>query len=888
MIGQGQRDQGGLRAPTRPAGHSGAEGLRTLLRQPQEDQDQDQQQQQTLQLPKKNKLARAVPGTAIKTSAAQAANLMKITIATALATAMAVAVAVAMALATAISPAAANPLGPTVVSGQASFSQQGNVFSITNTPRAIIDWNSFSIGAGERTRFIQQGSGSAVLNRITGQDPSVILGTLTSNGRVLLLNPNGIVFGAGAQINVAGLVASTLALTNADFLAGRMNFSAGPLAGSVLNSGSIVTPSGGQVVLIAPEVSNNGIIRTPQGEVLLAAGRSVQLADTANPDMQVVVSAPADQAVNLGQLMAQGGRIGIQGALVRQAGQLNADSAVLGERGKIVLRASRTLLLEAGSTTTARAEGTGGEVQALGQQVGLRGDALIDVSGVRGGGKVLIGGDIQGSNPAIMNADQVVLGPAARVLADAGARGNGGSIVVWADRSARVYGSLSARGGALAGDGGFIETSGHYLDVAGIRVDASAPHGVRGKWLLDPYDITVGENNDEFPLSNVESFNVDVDAPPVLNASQISASLAEVILQARNDIYFNSPIDIQAPGVSLTAQAGNNIEVRAPINTNGGALTLSANDNGGGTRSGTGTVIIAADIALTTQGGQLTLAGINVLPSLPTCLANPAATGCASVLPTLAACQAAPSTPGCSAVLPTAGACATNPATPGCEPVLPALSACLVRPELAGCAAVLPGVADCVANPGRAGCVVVLPSLSACTGMPTIQGCSAVLPSLATCVGNPATPGCNAVLPSLATCALGPSTPGCAVVLPSLAACVSNPAAPGCNTVLPSLAACKVTPGANGCSVVLPSLSICAAAPGIDGCTAVLPTLAQCLDSALPAAPWYCPQSRPAPAHRQCRAARSCCPRWRPVRPIPPCPAAPPGSPPARPKRMHR
>jgi filamentous hemagglutinin family protein len=128
-------------------------------------------------------------------------------------------------------PAAqAAPTLPQVVNGQASFNQQGNVFSITNTPGTIINWQSFNIGAGEITRFIQQSSDSAVLNRIVGQDPTKILGALQSNGKVFLINPNGILFGQGSRVDVNGLVASTLNLSDADFLAGKKNFQAGVTA----------------------------------------------------------------------------------------------------------------------------------------------------------------------------------------------------------------------------------------------------------------------------------------------------------------------------------------------------------------------------------------------------------------------------------------------------------------------------------------------------------------------------------------------------------------------------------------------------------------------------------------------------------------------------------
>ncbi|MDP3244440.1 MAG: filamentous hemagglutinin N-terminal domain-containing protein, partial [bacterium] len=99
--------------------------------------------------------------------------------------------------------ARANGTDPTVVEGQASFSTQGSTLSITNSPGAIINWQGFSIGVSEITRFIQQNAASSVLNRVIGPDPSVILGTLTSNGRIFLINPSGILVGQGARIDVA-------------------------------------------------------------------------------------------------------------------------------------------------------------------------------------------------------------------------------------------------------------------------------------------------------------------------------------------------------------------------------------------------------------------------------------------------------------------------------------------------------------------------------------------------------------------------------------------------------------------------------------------------------------------------------------------------------------
>jgi filamentous hemagglutinin family protein len=568
--------------------------------------------------------------------------------------------ALAVALATAgIGTASANPHGHHVVSGDVTFSRQGNVFTITNSPNAIIDWRSFSIRPGETTQFIQQSSSSTVLNRITGQNPSQIFGTLASNGHVFLINPNGVIFGAGSQVNVAGLVASSLAITNEDFLAGKNRFTAGSIAGNVTNNGNITTSSGGQVFLIAPNVANNGVINSPGGEVLLAAGHSVELADSTNPSLHVVVSAPTDQAINLGQVVTQGGQIGIYGALVNQRGTLNANSAVVGENGKIVLRASGTTLLEAGSVTTATGIDTGGEIQALGQQVGLMGNAGIDASGQNGGGTVLIGGDYQGKNPAVMNAQQTYIGKDASIKADAIVRGDGGKVIVWGEQTTQAYGSISVRGGTQSGNGGFVETSAHYLDVAGIRVNATAAHGRLGKWLLDPMNIIVSSGDDPSDLANSATFAANAGSTSFINPAQFINIGANVTLQATHDITFDSAITFNNASVGLTAQAGNNINVGASITTTGGSLVLSANDNGGGTASGTGRVILSGGAVLTAaNGGTITVRDstppVNAVPTLQSCITNPSQPSCIATPPPQTAdiCAIAPNSALCQILAP--------------------------------------------------------------------------------------------------------------------------------------------------------------------------------------------------------------------------------------------
>jgi filamentous hemagglutinin family protein len=510
--------------------------------------------------------------------------------------------------------AVANPLGPQVVNGQVNFNNQGNVLSVTNTPGAIINWQSFSINPGELTRFIQQNPNSAVLNRIIGQDPSKILGALQSNGRVFLINPNGILFGQGAQVDVNGLVASTLNISNEDFLSGKMNFKAGDKAGNLKNQGAITTPGGGQVYLVAPNVENSGIITSPQGEVLLAAGHSVQLVDSMNPDLHVVVSAPENEALNLGQVIAQGGKTGIYGALVKQRGIVSANSAVVGENGKVVLKASRDTLLEAGSRTTATGAGKGGEIHVLGERVGLAGDASIDASGALGGGTVLVGGDFQGKNADIRNAKQAFVGQEVEIKADATQNGDGGKVIVWSDDATRFYGAISAHGGKQSGNGGFVETSGKFLDMQG-RVDTRAEHGVTGRFLLDPTNIFIAIDQANATAAGMVGTDVSVDSSGPANflaSGAVQDSLLTV--SALQGALLSSDVTVStanAPGTGAGI-----ISVVDPVSwTTPQALSLSA--AGGITIKST---ISASDsgaqLALRTASGNITQNAAITVPSL--------------------------------------------------------------------------------------------------------------------------------------------------------------------------------------------------------------------------------------------------------------------------------
>ena len=238
-------------------------------------------------------------------------------------------VAASVALIFSSAPLWANPTGPQVVNGAVSFQQPAaGVLNVTNTPGSIINWQGFSIGSSEITRFVQQSASSAVLNRVTGGNVSQIYGQLLSNGRVFLVNPGGIVVGSGTIVDTAGFVGSTLNMLDSDFLAGKLRFQGDSSSGPIINQGWIRTGYGGQVVLVAPSIENSGLIHTPGGELILAAGQKVTVSSLDHDGVQFEVQAPSNSVLNVGKLIADGGAVGVFAGTLKHSGEIRANSLV--------------------------------------------------------------------------------------------------------------------------------------------------------------------------------------------------------------------------------------------------------------------------------------------------------------------------------------------------------------------------------------------------------------------------------------------------------------------------------------------------------------------------------------------------------------------------------
>lgn len=381
------------------------------------------------------------------------------------------------------------PMDPSVVHGSAIIDTVGAHMTVTNSPNAILNWQSFSIGPNESVHFQQQDAASQVLNRVIGNDPSQIFGSLSSNGGVWLINPHGVLFGQGARIDVAGLVASTLDIANIDFLASRYHFNATGSMGEVRNQGEIRTSLGGRVWLTGDRVSNEGLVQAPGGQIVLAAGKSIELVDSGAPNVVVRVKASENETVNLGSLVASSGNVDLYGSIVNQEGIVRANSIGTDVAGRVVLKADQVTLaansqtqadkgslqVEASTTLNNQGEISGnsitfaaneilqqGQVTAQGGNVTLIAnsstylDGLVDVSNQQGtGGSIQITTDkLEGMAGGALRADGQ----------------QGGQIRVEGQGLVAFSSTLAATGSM---QGGQIEVTGDTVYLLNADIDVS-------------------------------------------------------------------------------------------------------------------------------------------------------------------------------------------------------------------------------------------------------------------------------------------------------------------------------------------------------------------------------------------------------------------------------
>ncbi|RIY38608.1 filamentous hemagglutinin N-terminal domain-containing protein [Psittacicella hinzii] len=400
--------------------------------------------------------------------------------------------------------------------GQVKMVTNGAITTITTDPNAIIRWNNFNINSNEVVQFIQQSANSAVLNRVLGGNPSQILGKLQSNGQVFIVNPAGIVFGKNASVDVAGLVASTLDISDKDFVDGKYIFNQDKdqAIAQVLNQGMIKVTDKGTLALVGGTVVNKGKLEARDGTVFLLAGNSIVIQDLDNPLISYKVTAE-NKAVNLGEIITKKAYLlankvanGYVSSLSSYADLVSeadsASQATITADGEIVLfgaseadsyqtHTQKTaevlgektgIAVNNGTLDASNTTGKAGTIKVLGDSVGTEENSRILAKG-KEGGTVYLGGDRQGAgNIKLSNGTIAFEGS----VVDVSGEYDAGSSYLWGNYAV-VEGKFVAT--SEKAKGGFIETSGNYINVTNnFDVNTYGETEV-GEWLLDPYHLEI-------------------------------------------------------------------------------------------------------------------------------------------------------------------------------------------------------------------------------------------------------------------------------------------------------------------------------------------------------------------------------------------------------------
>lgn len=469
----------------------------------------------------------------------------------------------------------AMPQGEVIRSGKGEITRQDKDMTVNqDSKRLAIDWSGFDIANDERVTFRQPDKDSVALNRVVGDAASVIDGTLSGNGHVYVINPNGVLFGKNASVDVGSLVASTARISDSD-MTNFANADGITMAipedssAKVINAGTI-RAEGGLVVLHAAEVENSGTITNPEGTTALAAARNLSLsADTAGKINFTVDGALAKaKALNSGMLKADGGYLvmtarsagDVMSTVVNNTGTMEAKTLRQNEKGEI--------LLDGGDNGIVELNGT------------------LDASGMEAGQSA-------GSIKAIGAETHVEDGATLHAI------------------------------GAV--DGGLIETSGDYLEIGdNVDIDAAGKTGKAGEWLLDPLEVVIsdskpsgsssvtnGDTDGSYNSSNNASGTASRNKTTWVNSETVTDLLnhgTRVSVQATDankvaSITLDSAINkTSGEDTSLTLEAQRNVTVNAGITSTYGALDVNLHSDTDG--DGLGAVLINADIA--TNGGTFT------------------------------------------------------------------------------------------------------------------------------------------------------------------------------------------------------------------------------------------------------------------------------------------
>jgi filamentous hemagglutinin family protein len=565
-------------------------------------------------------------------------------------------------LAQSITPALDNT-GTKVITNGNRYDITGGSFSKDGVNQ-FHSFDKFGLNSGEMANFLANPGTQNILGRVVGGDASIINGLIQvtgSNANLYVMNPAGMVFGVNATLNVPMSFTATSGggigfgdkwFSNfqgsnyAELVGNPTGFSFANFSGSVINAGDLSVNQGQSLTLLGSATVNTGSLSAPQGQVIVAAVpgenlvRLTQQGSLLSLEFQPGAIAPNKSNSNpnnsnpnnpnpnnpnftpfsLPQLLTL--------PAVQNATNLksNPDGSVQLTGSGIKTQVEQGMALVGGKINVSG--NTGGFVSILGHKVGLFG-ADINVSGVNGGGTVLVGGDYKGQG-VVPNGKFTYVSADSKINASATGNGNGGKVIIWSDDTTRFFGKISANAGSLGGNGGFVETSGkNSLQTTRGFVEAIAPLGKPGTWLLDPRNVVItdqGTIGGSFDNGNPNIFTPDAD-DAVVSASDIIDALsagtsvtittgpdfprggqpatAVPIGNQEGNITVNTPITvaIDSPnattfrliaannitiGQQITAlsvgaplnldlQAGENVNISSNISLNGGNLTSNSN-----------------------------------------------------------------------------------------------------------------------------------------------------------------------------------------------------------------------------------------------------------------------------------------------------------------------
>ncbi len=384
---------------------------------------------------------------------------------------------------------------------------QPNTTNITQTLDTVKVHGDGDINAGWTVNVAQPSSSSKYVLYDIENDPTEILGTLNANGRVYIFDQNGVVFGAGSQVNVGSIVTSTGFISDENLAQDKLVFENVGGAGIIENKGTINVSQAGLAAFVAPTVVNSGVINAKLGTVAMASGNTVTLDLYGDNLVEIAVDGELENALieNSGTIAAEGGNIAITAAAAKDAVDNVINMSGVADVSSVTVKGGKIIL--------------GGDNKGT-----VKVSGKLDASGTSGG-------DIN------ITGQAVVLDAGSELVADAGQNGDGGKIGAFGNSYAIMGGSASARGGQNGGNGGFIELSAKEgVGFSGL-VDTSAATGKTGTFLIDPDTINLG-NFAPFDFGTLA--NLKVDAQALANTLRFS----NIHLWATNNIFTSANIDL--------------------------------------------------------------------------------------------------------------------------------------------------------------------------------------------------------------------------------------------------------------------------------------------------------------------------------------------------------